>query len=281
MKWIAALWVLTLPLAAQELWENPVKKLIREGKPVIGATVTVASADVAASLANMGFDFLWIEMEHSPITLETARNMVLATRGLKAVPFIRVPVNELWTAKRALDAGALGVVFPFTSTPELAKQAADSTKYPPLGRRGSGPGLPSLRWPAPEGYADFADRNAVTIIIIEEVRALDRIDEITATKGVDVIFIGTNDLSYSMGLRGKTDNPAYQAALKKIVASAKKNGKPVGRPAGTPEQIKQYMDEGFTFFQGPSELVLMRTGAEALLKSLGKTGFDSKDKPLY
>lgn len=281
MKWIAAFWVLTLPLAAQELWENPVKKLIREGKPVIGATVTVASADVAASLANMGFDFLWIEMEHSPITLETARNMVLATRGLKAVPFIRVPVNELWTAKRALDAGALGVVFPFTSTPELAKQAADSTKYPPLGRRGSGPGLPSLRWPAPEGYADFADRNAVTIIIIEEVRALDRIDEITATKGVDVIFIGTNDLSYSMGLRGKTDNPAYQAALKKIVASAKKNGKPVGRPAGTPEQIKQYMDEGFTFFQGPSELVLMRTGAEALLKSLGKTGFDSKDKPLY
>lgn len=281
MKWIAALFVLTLPLAAQDLWENPVKKLIREGKPVIGATVTVASADVAASLANMGFDFLWIEMEHSPITLETARNMVLATRGLKAVPFIRVPVNELWTAKRALDAGALGVVFPFTSTPELAKQAADSTKYPPLGRRGSGPGLPSLRWPAPEGYADFADRNAVTIIIIEEVRALDRIDEITATKGVDVIFIGTNDLSYSMGLRGKTDNPAYQAALKKIVASAKKNGKPVGRPAGTPEQIKQYMDEGFTFFQGPSELVLMRTGAEALLKSLGKTGFDSKDKPLY
>jgi len=272
---------LTLPLAAQELWENPVKKLIREGKPVIGATVTVASADVAASLANMGFDFLWIEMEHSPITLETARNMVLATRGLKAVPFIRVPVNELWTAKRALDAGALGVVFPFTSTPELAKQAADSTKYPPNGRRGSGPGLPSLRWPAPEGYADFADRNAVTIIIIEEVRALDRIDEITATKGVDVIFIGTNDLSYSMGFRGKTDNPAYQAALKKIVASAKKNGKPVGRPAGTPEQIKQYMDEGFTFFQGPSDLVLMRTGAEALLKSLGKTGFDSKDKPLY
>ena len=280
MKWTAALWALTLPRAAQELWENPVKKLIREGKPVIGATVTVASADVAASLANMGFDFLWIEMEHSPITLETARNMVLATRGLKAVPFIRVPVNELWTAKRALDAGALGVVFPFTSTPELAKQAADSTKYPPNGRRGSGPGLPSLRWPAPEGYADFADRNAVTIIIIEEVRALDRIDEITATKGVDVIFIGTNDLSYSMGFRGKTDNPAYQAALKKIVASAKKNGKPVGRPAGTPEQIKQYMDEGFTFFQGPSDLVLMRTGAEALLKSLGKTGFDSKDTPL-
>jgi hypothetical protein len=182
MKLAFVLCLIALPLVAQELWENPVRKLLREGKPVIGATVTVASADVAGSLANMGFDFLWIEMEHSPITLETARNMVLATRGLKAVPFIRVPVNELWTAKRALDAGALGVVFPFTSTPELAKQAADSTKYPPNGRRGSGPGLPSLRWPAPEGYADFADRNVMTIIIIEEARAVEKIDEIAATK---------------------------------------------------------------------------------------------------
>lgn len=281
MKLAFVLCLIALPLVAQELWENPVKKLLREGKPVIGATVTVASADVAGSLANMGFDFLWIEMEHSPITLETARNMVLATRGLKAVPFIRVPVNELWTAKRALDAGALGVVFPFTSTPELAKQAADSTKYPPHGRRGSGPGLPSLRWPAPEGYADFADRNVMTIIIIEEARAVEKIDEIAATKGVDVIFIGTNDLSYSMGFRGKLDNPAYQAAVRKIVVAAKKHGKPVGRPAGTPEQIKQYLDEGFTFFQGPSELNLLRTGAESLLKALGKTGFDSKDKPLY
>jgi len=101
-----------LPLAAlcQENWENPVRKLLKEGKPVIAGTVTIASPDVAAQMANMGFDLIWIEMEHSGITLETARNMILATRGLKAMPFIRVPVNELWTAKRALDVGAIGVV---------------------------------------------------------------------------------------------------------------------------------------------------------------------------
>ena len=103
---------------------NPLKIALAEGKYVIGTTVTVASVETAAQVAAMGFDFLWIEMEHSPITLETLRNIVLATRGLKAVPITRVPVNELWTAKRVLDAGSLGVIFPFCSTPELAQQAA-------------------------------------------------------------------------------------------------------------------------------------------------------------
>ena len=88
----------------QQPWENPVKNLLREGKPAIGVTITTSSVEAAAQAAYLGFDFLWIEMEHSPITLETLRHIVLATRGLKAVPFARVPVNELWTAKRVLDA---------------------------------------------------------------------------------------------------------------------------------------------------------------------------------
>jgi len=268
-------------LEAQTLWENPVKKQLKEGKPVIGATITVASPDVAAAAANMGFDFLWIEMEHSPITLETARNMILATRGLKAVPFIRVPVNDLWTAKRALDAGALGVMYPFTSTPELAKQAVDAVKYPPLGKRGAGPGLASLRWQGPESYYDFSDRNAMAIVIIEQAQAIEKIEEIAATPGLDVMFIGTNDLSFSYGKRGDTSPAVVQDAIKKVVAAGKKYGVPVGRPAATPEQIKQYLDEGFLFFQGPSDLVMMTGGARPLVQTLGKSGFDPKKQPLY
>jgi 2-keto-3-deoxy-L-rhamnonate aldolase RhmA len=94
--------------------ENPVRAPLKAGRPAVSATITLASPEVAA------------------------RNMILATRGLKAIPFIRVPVNELWTAKRALDMGALGVIFPFTSTPELARQAVAACKYPPLGKRGAG-----------------------------------------------------------------------------------------------------------------------------------------------
>src|SRR6266567_7367174 len=149
-------------------WESPVKKKLREGRPVVAATITVNSIDVAAHMANLGFDFLWIEMEHSPITLETLRNMVLATRGLPALPFARVPVNEIWTAKRVLDAGVSGVIFPFTSTPELARQAVAACRYPPHGRRGSGANLARFSWPEQEGYHDSADENVTVVIILEE-----------------------------------------------------------------------------------------------------------------
>jgi 2-keto-3-deoxy-L-rhamnonate aldolase RhmA len=253
-----------------EILENPVKKMLREGKPVIGSTITVASVETAAQVASLGFDFLWIEMEHSPITLETLRNIILATRGLKAVPFARVPVNELWTAKRVLDVGALGVIFPFSSTPELAQQAAAACKYPPHGRRGSGPGLAAFRWPAPEGYHTFADQNVMVVIIVEEERAVEQIDAIAATPGVDVIFIGTSDLSFSMGYRGQQDHPRVQEAVRRVVAAGKANNKIMGLPVKDAEQIKRCIDQGFLLFQTATELGLMARGAKQLLEPLGR-----------
>lgn len=251
-------------------WDNPVKRRLAEGQPVIAATITVASCDVAAHVAAMGFDFLWIEMEHSPITLETLRNMVLATRGLPALAFARVPVNEIWMAKRVLDAGVSGVIFPFTSTPELAAQAVAACRYPPGGRRGSGANLARLCWPEEE-YYDSADRNVMTIAVIEEARALDRLDEIAATPGLDALFIGTSDLSFSLGLRGRQDDPLLHNAIGTIAAAARRYGKPVGRPAATPELIRRYMEEGFLLFQTPTELGYMASGAKRMLEPLGRT----------
>ena len=109
-------------------------------------TITVGNPDVGLPLAASGFDFLWFEMEHTPPTLESVHNMILATRGLKTVPLIRVPWNEPWLVKRALDAGGLGVIFPFTNTRALAEQAVRACKYPPLGVRGFGPDRALLHW---------------------------------------------------------------------------------------------------------------------------------------
>jgi 4-hydroxy-2-oxoheptanedioate aldolase len=208
--------------------------------------------------------------------------MILATRGLKAVPLIRVPVNEVWTAKRALDAGALGVIFPFTSTPELARQAVAACKYSPLGNRGFGPGLAGFRWPAPgEGYPSFANRNVVVIILVENREGVENVDEIAAIPGIDAIYIGVNDLSYSLGRGGQFDDPVVREAIAKIVAAAKKNNVPVGRPGGSPEAIVRFMEEGFTLFQSPSETGLLRAAAERYLAPLGKKGNDPKEKSLY
>jgi 2-keto-3-deoxy-L-rhamnonate aldolase RhmA len=246
-------------------WTNPVKQRLLAGKPAIGATICMNCVEAAAHAAGLGYDFLWIEMEHSPVSLETLRHIVLATRGLKAVPFARPPVNELWTAKRVLDAGALGVIFPFTGTAELAQQAVRACRYPPLGKRGSGAALASLRWPAPQGYYDFADQNILVVAVVEEAQALAHIDQIAATPGLDVLFIGTSDLSFSLGLRGRQNDPALEEAIGKITTAAKKHGKILGRPVSTRAALERHMEEGFLFFQTPTELELMTAGARQML----------------
>jgi 2-keto-3-deoxy-L-rhamnonate aldolase RhmA len=262
-------------------WENPVRQSLRNGTPVIGVTISTASVEMAAQTAEMGFDFLWIEMEHSPITLETARNMILATRGSRTMPFIRVPVNELWTAKRVMDMGALGVIFPFINSAEGAKRAADACKYPPAGLRGSGAGLATFRWPAPGGYYDFADKNIMVVTNIEEIAAVENIDAIAETPGIDVLFIGTSDLSFSLGLRGRQDEPALQQAIDKIVRAAVRGGKAVGRPLVNGSQYQQFVDSGFTFFQAQTELNFLAAGAEAYLKPLNRWRPSVGPRPMY
>lgn len=262
-------------------WENPVRTRLRDGHPVFGVTMTTTSLDVAARAASLGFDFLWIEMEHSPITLETLRNMVLATRGLPAVPFARIPVNERWMAKQVLDVGVCGVIFPFTSTAELARQAVEGCRYPPTGRRGSGAGLATSCWPEPDCYYDSADRNVMVVAIIEEVAALDHVDAIAATPGIEVLFIGTSDLSFSMGLRGRQDEPVLDDAVSRVAAAARRHDKILGRPAGTPAQVREYLDQGFRFFQASTDLALMEHGARQFLDPLGKAARRPTTRVLY
>lgn len=259
----------TAPATGPVITENPVKKALKEGKVVIGATVTAANADVAATLAGVGFDFLWLEMEHSPLTLETARTMILATRGLKAMPFTRVPVNEPWLAKRVLDIGSLGVIFPFTSTRELAEQAVKSCKYPPLGLRGYGPSLAAPRWGlSGADYAKFANENVMVIVIIEQKLAIDNIEEIAAVPGIDVLFIGANDLSYSLGVGGNINAPVVEEAMSKVLVAAKKHNLPVGFPSGNPTEINKRIAQGFRFFQASSDLAMMSVGARDLLSKV-------------
>ena len=260
-------------MVAENPFVNSVKKTLQEGRPVIGATVTTASPDVAATLASSGFDFLWIEMEHSPLTLESVRSMILATRGMKALPFTRVPVNEPYMAKRVLDAGSLGVVFPFCSTRELAEQAARSCKYPPLGIRGYGPSLAAPRWDfVGQSYPDFANENVMVIPMIEQKQAVENIDAIASVPGIDVLFIGASDLSYSLGVGGQREHPLVREAIAKVLAAGKKYNVPVGYPSGTAAEIKKLIAEGFLFFQAPTDLGLMKIAATEMLNEVRGSG---------
>src|SRR5437667_2533844 len=256
-------------MSDQPCWCNPVRARLQAGEPVFGVTITTPSVEAAAHAATLGFHFLWVEMEHSPVTLESLRLMVLATRGLPAAVFARVPVVELWTAKRVLDQGVCGVIFPFSGTAERAACAAAACRYPPVGKRGSGAGLAMRTWEASGNYYDSADEHVMTICVIEEASAVDQIDAIAATPGVDVLFIGTSDLSFSLGLRGKQNEPALEAAITKIVEAARKHGKFLGRPAWTVDAVQRYREQGFLLFQMPTEIGLMELGARQLLDPLG------------
>jgi 2-keto-3-deoxy-L-rhamnonate aldolase RhmA len=255
----------------QSPWESPIRRRLRESQPVFGCTITSNNLEIAARAASAGFHFLWLELEHSPVTLETVRHVVLATRDSPAVPFARVPVTETWTAKRVLDAGVHGVVFPFVSTPALAKQAAEACRYPPAGRRGSGASLATSCWPDPDRYHDSADLNIIVVAIVEEASALRHVDQIAATDGIDIVFVGTGDLSFSLGLRGQQSHPQVEEAASHVLAAARRHGKVAGRPAASAEQTQRYIDEGFLFFQAPFELALFEAGAQQFLAPYGIT----------
>lgn len=245
------------------------KQLLAAGEFIVGLTITTNNLETAVLGAKLGFHFLWVEMEHSPVSLETLRGIVLATRGLQASVLARVPMASLWTAKRVLDQGVSGVIFPFVSDPEVARTAAASCHYPPTGLRGSGAGLAASTWFESGNYYDSADAHILTVCVIEEERALAHLDAIAATPGLDVLFIGTSDLSFSLGLRNRQDDPKVQHAIEMIKAAARRHNKFLGRPAATAEEVARYRKEGFQVFQSVTELGLMSLGAEQLLDPFG------------
>jgi 2-keto-3-deoxy-L-rhamnonate aldolase RhmA len=262
-------------------WMNPVRARLESGKPAFGITITTTSVETAAHAATLGFHFLWVEMEHSPVTLETLRLMVLATRSLPSVVFARVPVVETWTAKRVLDQGVAGAIFPFVSTAQKAALASAACRYPPAGNRGSGAGAAVRTWPEPGNYYDSADANVMTVCIIEEASALEQVDEISSTPGVDVIFIGTSDLSFSMGFRGRQDEPGLHEAIARIAKAAKVHGKFLGRPAGTEAEVRRHIEDGFLLFQLPTEIGFMEMGSRQILEPFGLSGVPKEERALY
>ena len=147
---------------------------------------------------------------------------------------------------------------------------AAACRYPPHGLRGCGSDLASSRWQAPQGYHDFADENVLAVAVVECAEGIRNIEEIAATPGIDVLFIGTSDLSFSLGFRGRQDVPELEAAVAKVADAARRNGKFVGRPAVTAADVERFRAQGFQFLMGPSELGLMIAGAAAYLGPIGK-----------
>lgn len=249
--------------------QNPLKQLLASGKPAIGTFVQMPSAPVVEVLAQAGFDWLVIDGEHGPIDIESVHAMVRATRGTRAVPTVRIPSNRDWMTKRVLDLGALGVMVPGVNSADEARAAVSALRYPPVGHRGFGPTFAGLRWDmAGIDYAKLANDAVMAILQIEHADAVARIDEIVAVPGVDMVLIGPNDLSGSMGLLGQVTHPEVEAAMARVLKAAQKANVPAGIFSASPADLNKYIAQGFRAVLLGVDVAFLAAGAAAALAQI-------------
>lgn len=236
---------------------NTVKEKLAAGQQVIGGTIDTPDPDVYCAMARAGFDFLWIEMQHSPLSYQEVARMIWAGRDLPAVPFIRVPDATEGDIQKATDIGALGIIVPMVVEVEKIKAAAHFMKYPPAGARSLGGGQYGALYGG--SYRAEANDNIALVAMIESPAGVENAAEIASVPGVDVVFSAATDLSSFSGHR--QGEPAYEELITRIRAETLNAGRKVGGP------LQWRTREGFSFFQAPSAPAMISRGAREFLKS--------------
>ncbi len=224
---------------------NVVKEKLARNEVVASMTVRLTrSVEIARLAKTAGFDSLYVDLEHSSLSLETTSQICVAALDVGIAAFVRVPQLEL--VQRVLDGGALGIIVPDVRNAAQAREAVKAAKYPPLGERGYGSGLAQFGFRSPPATEHYRVLNAATMVIVqfESAEAIERADEIFAVEGVDMALFGTNDLTADMGIPGDYENPRVRDAYARAIAAARKHGKHVGvgglasRPKLTGEFVK-------------------------------------------
>jgi 2-keto-3-deoxy-L-rhamnonate aldolase RhmA len=238
---------------------NTVKQKLREGKQVVGGTVINPDPEIYCTMATSGFDFLWIEMQHSPLSFQDVARMIVHCKNPTAIPFIRVADAVEGDIQKATDIGALGIIVPMVDTVEKAQNAVKFAKYPPLGRRSQGSGQYGALYGGGANYRRTANDNVMVVAMIENPAGVAIADKIAAVPGIDVVFIAATDLGSFTGLR--QGNPEYEALVTKVFDTTTKAGLKVGGPSAWKDTRK-----GYSFFQAGEDTQLLRAGIEASLK---------------
>jgi 2-dehydro-3-deoxyglucarate aldolase len=231
-------------------YTNLLKQRFNEPGTLFGMWLSLGSADVAEAMAHAGFDWLCIDMEHSP---NDSRDVVAQLRAIAAAhlptePIVRVPAHEGWLVKRVLDAGARTLMFPNVESADEAAHVVRLTQYPNSdardGLRGAAGMVRAAAYGIRRDYVNSANAQISTIVQIESGQALENVEAIAATPGVDCLFIGPADLAASLGYLGDSKHPEVQAAVTKIIGAAKSAGIASGIFALDTASARQYADAG-------------------------------------
>ena len=237
---------------------NTVKSKLIAGQQVVGGTVDTADPEIYCAMANAGFDFIWIEMQHSPLSFSEAARMIWACRDAPAIPFIRVPDASEGTIQKATDIGALGIIVPMVDGAEKMADAVVYAKYPPEGRRSQGGGQYGRLWG--RDYRQTWNDNVLIFAMIETLKGTAEADSIAKVEGVDGVFVASGDLGSFSGKR--QGEPEYESLVARIKEETESAGKFLGGPSAWMSER-----EGYQFFQAPSTSSLIRIGARITLEA--------------
>jgi 2-keto-3-deoxy-L-rhamnonate aldolase RhmA len=247
--------------------KNSLKEMLKQGKTALGTWITIGSQDIAETASTVGFDYLVFDTEHAPLSNETVQKLMQAC-GVKVVPLVRVAWNDQVLIKLALDIGAQGLIIPLVNSKEDAAKAVAATKYPPVGIRGIGPRRASNYYQSFQDYVAAADKETMVIIQIEHTDAVKNIDEILQVKGIDAIFIGPADLTASMGLLGKYDDPRVVATIDKVLEKAKRANVIVGIHTFGPEDAAKRIAQGFQLIIVGTDIGFFIQGCKETIKRI-------------
>jgi 2-keto-3-deoxy-L-rhamnonate aldolase RhmA len=225
------------------------KARLKARELTVGSWITLADPSLAEIMARSGFDWLTIDMEHSAIELADAQRLIRTVESLGVPPLVRVSINERIVIQRVMDAGAHGVIVPQVNSPEEAAQAVAGACYPPVGNRGVGLARAQGYGTRFEDYKAWGEESTVVIVQIENIRAVDHLEAILTTPGVDGFVIGPYDLSASMGHPGQWDRPEVREALAEIDQVASRLGSLRGFHVIPPEPdaLQEKIDLGYQF----------------------------------
>ncbi|MBK1441400.1 hypothetical protein JHJ32_15475 [Parapedobacter sp. ISTM3] len=247
----------------------------RSGEPVLGTTLHLADQSIFEMVSLMGFDLLWVDLEHHAHSLETVSGLMRAARVGSADVIARPAKGEFMRLARLLESGAQGIMYPRCTTAEEAAEVVRNAKFPPMGDRGldgAGPDMPYGLMDL-HAYLKWANEETFIAIQIEDKAGLDQAEAIARTAGVDLLFFGPGDYSIRNGFAGNFNDDRYWEAIGKVAKAAKSAGKWWGTPAFDALHAQKLLDAGAMLITRSSDLSLLRQAYDGMKSEFGALGF--------
>jgi 4-hydroxy-2-oxoheptanedioate aldolase len=254
-----------------DLPSNAFKRALRGAQAQIGLWSSLSSNYSVEVIAGAGFDWLLLDMEHSPNDLENLLAQLQAAAPYATHPVVRVPWNDMVTIKRVLDVGAQSLLVPYVSTPEEAVAAVSYTRYPPKGVRGVAGTTRATRFGRIKDYARRAHEEICLLVQVETQGALDNIEAICGIEGIDGVFVGPADLHASLGYTGEIANPKVKPRIDDAVRRIRKSGKAPGILTPNEADARHWLDCGALFVAVGADVGILARGAEALAAKFNKS----------